>query len=114
MPRNPYETPDEARLAGSRIYPGVRGCRPALRPGTLPWREVCTMIAKNPKLFKLAAGMLREISQDGPKTLAMTIMAPAVIRTMMEVPPGTSPSVERLQEIMKTAAEALQRVADAP
>lgn len=68
----------------------------------------------NSELLKLAAGILREFSNDGPKTLAMVIMAPAVLRSMQFVPQGEMPSVERLSAVLRDAAAALEKASKSP
>jgi hypothetical protein len=71
------------------------------------------MQSNNPKLFRLAAGILRDASADGPKTLAFTLIAPAILRAMQFVPKGEKPSVERLQAVLLDAAQALEKIASA-
>lgn len=65
----------------------------------------------NPKLLKLAAGILKDFAADGQKTLAMAIIAPSVLRAMQFVPTGEQPSVERLQAVLRDAADALEKAA---
>lgn len=67
----------------------------------------------NPKALKLAAGILKEFSSDGEKTVAMALIAPAVLLAMRAVPPNTLPSIENLQAVLRDAAAALEKAANA-